>query len=243
MAYTNNAIDSTSGSQYLVQNSSTVGANTGILMGNSDNTNTASNCIFDIHTTSTGGDPFIDINVIGGGATYCIGIDNSDSDKLKITTGATPSAGTTLFTMTSTGDVTYEGSSISLTKNLIGAPVSIAITNTDTTTGTSSAGLVVITNGAASGDPFVQFNNAAGTQFTMGIDNSAAGHPFKISGSYTLGTADLFIVDFAANITLGNNTTNNLTINNQSAPTAGAIAGYLVVNINGSPQKIPYYAV
>jgi len=58
-------------------------------------------------TTQSGstGDPYVYLN-INGGTSYSIGSDNSDSDSLKITTGANPSSATTLFKMLSTGERT-----------------------------------------------------------------------------------------------------------------------------------------
>lgn len=50
-------------------------------------------------------DPYTLYNV-NGAATYSVGIDNSDSDQLKITTGSTPSGGTTAINITSAGVVT-----------------------------------------------------------------------------------------------------------------------------------------
>ena len=74
---------------------------------NRDNTATASNAAVNISVggaTSTG-DPYTNYLVTGAG-TYSVGIDNSDSDNFKITSGATPSAGTDLFKMTSAGVIT-----------------------------------------------------------------------------------------------------------------------------------------
>lgn len=52
------------------------------------------------------GDPFVNFLVTGAG-TYSVGIDNTvANDPFKITSGAKPSAGTDLFTMTNTGVIT-----------------------------------------------------------------------------------------------------------------------------------------
>jgi hypothetical protein len=73
-------------------------------VSNSDNTNSASDAQFRVVVGgSSGGDPFLNVSVNGGGA-YGYGIDNSDSDNLKeYQGGGTPSAGTTLRKMTSAG--------------------------------------------------------------------------------------------------------------------------------------------
>lgn len=86
---------------------------------NTDNTNLGSHAGFETYTNSpTGGDPYYKWSVFNGGNTYSIGIDNSDSDKLKITTGDDPSSGATLFTMTSAGNVTLVNS-LSMGSHLI----------------------------------------------------------------------------------------------------------------------------
>jgi len=78
-----------------------------LTVANTDNTATVSSSAVNISVggaTSTG-DPYTNYLVTGAG-TYSIGIDNSDSDNFKITTGATPSAGTDLFTMSDIGVIT-----------------------------------------------------------------------------------------------------------------------------------------
>ena len=52
--------------------------------------------------TSTG-DPYVNFLVTGSN-TYSMGIDNSGADELKITSGATPSAASTLWSMTTAGE-------------------------------------------------------------------------------------------------------------------------------------------
>ena len=78
-----------------------------LTVANTDNTATASSSAVNVSVggaTSTG-DPYTNYLVTGAG-TYSVGIDNSDSDNFKITSGATPSAGTDLLTMTSAGVIT-----------------------------------------------------------------------------------------------------------------------------------------
>ena len=55
--------------------------------------------------SATTGDPYIRFNV-NGGQDYAFGIDNSDSDKLKIQDDTDPSTGNNLWTMTSAGERT-----------------------------------------------------------------------------------------------------------------------------------------
>jgi hypothetical protein len=81
-----------------------------LTISNTDNTAVASQAHLQVTvggSTSTG-DPYTNFLVTGAG-TYSVGIDNSDSDKFKITTGASPSAGTEILTSTSAGAVTIPG--------------------------------------------------------------------------------------------------------------------------------------
>jgi len=85
----------------------TAAADRALTVSNSDNSAAASAAHLQVSVggaVSTG-DPYINLLVSGAG-TYSLGIDNSDSDEFKITTGASPSAGTELFTMTSAGVIT-----------------------------------------------------------------------------------------------------------------------------------------
>lgn len=72
----------------------------------SDNTNTGSHAT--LQATSggaSGGDPFINF-LVTGAQDYSFGIDNSDSDALKITDDADPSTGNNIWKMTSSGERT-----------------------------------------------------------------------------------------------------------------------------------------
>ena len=76
-------------------------------IANSDNTAAASNAALNLSVggiTSTG-DPYVNWLVTGSN-TYSMGIDNSASDELKITSGANPSAASTLWSMTTAGERT-----------------------------------------------------------------------------------------------------------------------------------------
>ena len=85
--------------------SANIGSTNSLLVTNTDNTNTSSNAWVGATVGgSSGGDPFLRFDVTGD-QVYAIGIDNTDSDLLKITT-ATPSTGDELWTMTSAGERT-----------------------------------------------------------------------------------------------------------------------------------------
>jgi hypothetical protein len=82
------------------------GATRNLSITNTDNTNAASDAKIQVVTGGiNSGDPFVNF-LITGTKTYSIGIDNSDSDSLKITDGARPSAGNILWKMTSSGERT-----------------------------------------------------------------------------------------------------------------------------------------
>lgn len=77
-----------------------------ILALNTDNTDPASDTIVNLITGgASAGDPFLHLEV-DSVAERSFGIDNSDSDNLKITTGATPSAASTHWQMTTAGERT-----------------------------------------------------------------------------------------------------------------------------------------
>lgn len=73
---------------------------------NLDNVNPNSLAYFSATSGAANGDPFILFTVGAVTNQYSVGIDNSDADKFKITTGASPSAGTDLFTMSTVGLIT-----------------------------------------------------------------------------------------------------------------------------------------
>jgi hypothetical protein len=81
----------------------TVGGSRLLTVQNTDNTSLTSNTVVNMTVGGTaGGDPFAYFN-IPLGSEYSWGIDNSDADNFKLTDGASPSLGTTLFQMTPAG--------------------------------------------------------------------------------------------------------------------------------------------
>lgn len=103
-----NAIGNTIADNDFSVNRSLAGTDVVTTIAHSDNTAVASNSALKLSvggTTSTG-DPYINW-LITGSTTYSMGPDNSDSDTFKITNGATPSAGSTLWSLTTAGAVTH----------------------------------------------------------------------------------------------------------------------------------------
>jgi len=90
--------------------SANIGGSNTLTTTNTDNTSTSSNAALNVTVGGTsGGDPYTNY-AIGSTISYCLGIDNTDSDSLKLNTIAaalaTPSTGTNLWKMTSAGEVT-----------------------------------------------------------------------------------------------------------------------------------------
>lgn len=83
---------------------STVGSAVSLEVLQSDNTNAASDARVNVRSTgASGGDPYIDF-AVAGVLGYSIGIDNTDSDKLKFSTSDSgPSAGSSIMEFTSAG--------------------------------------------------------------------------------------------------------------------------------------------
>lgn len=88
--------------------SSTAAVDRVLTITNTDNTNVASASHLNVSVGGTSsGDPYV-VYGVGSTRAYCIGVDNSDSQSLKINTAASssinPSLGTNLFTIDSSGN-------------------------------------------------------------------------------------------------------------------------------------------
>lgn len=118
---------------------------------------------------------------------------NIGSSAGSVSAATTVTAGTGLIA--TTGGVTVNGGDIINSHSSAAADVTIEVTNSDNTSGTSRAGIEIATGGTSSGDPYLQFLISGGQVFTMGIDNSSGGDGFLISKSATLGTTNQFAID------------------------------------------------
>lgn len=112
-------------------------------------------------------DPYTLFNV-NGASNFALGIDNSDSDQLKITTGSTPSAGTTALNITNAGVVTLPGAALDVPSGGTGATsltdhgvVVGSGTAAVSVTAVGSAGEVLTSNGAGM-DPTFQAAGVSG---------------------------------------------------------------------------------
>lgn len=92
-------------SNNVLQEIANAGGGVNYRVSNTDATNIASNAFFSAETEAAGGDPFIHFLIGAITQEYSFGIDNTD-DSLKVTNGASPSAGTTFWQMTTVGERT-----------------------------------------------------------------------------------------------------------------------------------------
>ena len=178
--------------------SSTAGATRTLTITNADNTAAASSAALNITvggTTSTG-DPYVNWLVTGGG-TFSMGIDNSDNDNWKLTTGATPSAGTELLEIESDAtDANFNIQAILQSFDTSGAGnVTYTISNLDNTAAASNAALNLSVGGTTStGDPYINWLITGSTTYSMGIDNSVAGDVFKLTNGANLGAGTTYML-------------------------------------------------
>jgi len=154
---------------------SNAGNTNSIQVYNSDNTNVDSHAVLQARAGGdSGGDAFFRCsNTMGVGNSYTFGLDNSDSDKLKLTNGENPSAGTEYMSMTTTGAISILAGNVDITRDTSGAGnVSLTIDNTDNTAAASNALLDITVGGATSiGDPFIHWQITGSTENSFGIDN------------------------------------------------------------------------
>jgi len=199
----NNSINNTVQNNDFSVNRSGAGTACKSSVNHSDNTNTSSNAILEaLSGGASGGDPFVHLQV-SGTTEVSMGLDNTDSDKWKYTTGGSPSAGSERITVQTTGEVNVREklrvgeetpslgadstADLCVSKTTAGAGVIANVRNVDNTNTASHAYVSIAVGGDSGGDPFVQFN--AGTpSFGVGIDNSDS-NKFKI-GYVASGGAD-----------------------------------------------------
>ena len=195
-----------------------------------------------------------------GTANFAFGVDGSDSSKFKISGSAT--LGTSdYFSITTGGLLTLGasgGTSVHLLHGMFTASMSSAtdisyiFSNTENATATSGTALKVRVGGSSGGDPFTQYRITGVLDWYTGIDNSDS-DKFCIGQSSTVGTNSYITIDTSGSVTLGVTGGSAVhRLNTASGTTVGAAggasalpatpAGYVLMNINGTNQAIPYYA-
>lgn len=83
---------------------------------------------------------------------------------------------------------------------VVGIPNTWRLEHGATSGALSDAKLLILTP-SGGGDPFINFV-AGSTEYSLGIDNSVSGDPWKLSGSSALGTTDLLTVPTTGDATL-----------------------------------------
>jgi hypothetical protein len=165
-----------------------------------------SSAALQIEAEATGGDAFVIWALSAATRYFSMGIDNSDNNYFKFTHNVNPSAGNTIFMVDPAGDTfTHYYKNILQTQNTAANGVNTIIQNTNNANIASDAFLRLDVGGASGGDPSVHFLVTGAGQYCMGIDNTVAGDPFKITdnSSPSAGT-DLFTMTSTGVITLNN---------------------------------------
>lgn len=163
---------------------------------------------------SSAADPYV-LYDISGVTDWIEGVDNSDSDKFKISASAALGTNDAL-TIDSSLNATFGGSvtaattidaggNITATKSASGANVDVKATN-GSNTASSNARLVASVAGASAADPVTLYDVNGVTNWISGIDNSD-GDKFKIASSAALGTSDRLTIDSSGNVTVGGTVT------------------------------------
>jgi hypothetical protein len=178
--------------------------------------NTSSNAAAGVniqHIVEVGAADAFSLYSVNGGGTWSLGLDNSDSDSLKITTGSSPSAGTEVLLATSAGVVTMNGGAVNIGTNNASNTITIG-------TGTS-ARLINIGRSAAAHIVQLGVNNGvSSTSIEAGTGNMTinSGGTIGITATSTIG-----ITASNSAVTI-NSGTGALSVSNDAAATTVEIA-------------------
>jgi len=137
----------------------------------------------------TSGDPNV-LFQIGSADKYCIGVDDTDSDILKITTGASPSAGSELFEL-STSAAVFKVNNLTSEYASATTFTQLNVRNTSNANATDSARIGITTNDTR-GDTYLLFNphyaSGAVSRFEIGQTQADA---FKINHTTDTSSANM----------------------------------------------------
>jgi len=132
-----------------------------------------------------GGDCHITWEIDAATKYFSMGIDNSDSDRLKLTDNVDPSSGNEIFMVDTVADsFTFYQSQKLQTQALAGGDVVTQVQNTDNTNIASNAKVEAVTGGASGGDPFFHFEITGGQEYSLGPDNDDSA-TFKLTDGAT----------------------------------------------------------
>lgn len=208
-------------------------------------------------------DPKIWLN-IPSATLWNLGVDNSDSDKLKFSADPGGDVGTSaLLTLTTAGALSLAGaidcvSSFTAADNTNGYVQAIA---NNTNTGGGHAAFEARVGGAGSGDPIVWFNINGVRLWTAGVDNSDSDKfKFSMSGgdpgantALTIDTAGIVSLNQAAGyldlsgISAGNKNLKITATSDTPATTwtagvpANNPAGYMEIDVGGAARYFPFW--
>lgn len=152
-----------------------------------------------IDNTATDGDPEVTFKLTGV-AKFAMGVDDSDSDKFKLS--ASGALGTTdvlscttagAFSIVSSTDTNITGANLNVVRSASGATVGY-VADQQSNTASSNALFYASVAGTSAGDPFISFVITSGASWSIGNDNSDS-DKFKISRSTALGTSDIVTLD------------------------------------------------
>jgi hypothetical protein len=177
------------------------GSSLGLNITNTNAADATSNALLAITSgNAASGDPQVNL-IVTGGSTHHIGVDNSDSDKLKIGLGA--SVGTTdNMSIATTGAVQILRGDLATVRSSAAAEVLCDVTNSDNTSTDSDAFFEAAVGGTSSGNPGIRFQISGGQAYAMGIDNASGSDDLLICGDNDIGTDPLVTIAEAGAVTI-----------------------------------------
>ena len=148
---------------------------------------------------AAGGDPYIGMTVTGA-ESWTIGIDNSNSDVLAISSGTVLGTNDLMRFVPGSFQSSFISGDVDITRNLNGSPVSLTVSNTFNTAGSDGA-LTLNVGDPSAGDPRISYTiTGGGSTWSHGVDNSAS-DAFKLSQNAAIGTSDVMVASTAGEIT------------------------------------------
>ena len=201
--------------------SSNAGSSNTLTTTNTDNTSTSSNSALNVSVGGTsGGDPYTNY-AVGSTISYCLGIDNTDSDILKLNTIAgalaTPSTGTNLWKMTSAGEVTMPLQ-----------PAFLAYLGTSDSNVTGNGATYVLGSGNALTEVFDQ----GGDFVTTGTFTAPVTGRYSLASNFVMGDITAAMTFQGMNITTSNRTYQFGFQNDGTVQTVAVVPG--IISTHGS---------
>lgn len=194
MTETNNALNNSASADFTIS-TATAGTDRKAAITNTDNTSGSSSAHLQVTAGgASGGDPYLNFLVTGAG-TFSLGIDNSDSDILKLTSGANPGDGASLLQITSSGNIT---SSATVYNQAFSSPADGYIDVFNSNGGAAANSAVITRSTDGGGDSSLNvcvYNSGTSTrttEFCLGIDNSDSD---KLKINVQAGAASATILD------------------------------------------------